>query len=96
MGSPGQNSRTYVFTDRELAAKTLFIPVSIEPESSTTDFTSQVARILEEEQAKGPLHRVGLPTIDEQDDFWSSAGRTTCGSRKGPLGQGEVNPSSGN
>jgi hypothetical protein len=40
--------------------------------SSTTDFARQVARILDEGPAKGPLHRVGLKAIDQQNDFWSS------------------------
>jgi len=40
--------------------------------SSTTEFAEQIARILDEGPAKEPLHRVGLPTNNDQDDIWSS------------------------
>lgn len=53
--------------------------------SSTTDFAGQVARILDEGPANGPLHRVGLPAIDEQNGFWSTIGGTTTADKIGDL-----------
>jgi len=45
--------------------------------SSTTDFAGQVAHILNDGQNKGLLRGAGLPSLDDQNGFWSIFGGTT-------------------